>query len=78
MCVIAYACVCVCVRACMWACVRACVLLSDGAAAVVLASRQKAKELGLTVIAVVAGFADGAQVSLSVLFIFLFFTRMIV
>ena len=72
MCVIAYACVCVCVRACMWACVRACVLLSDGAAAVVLASRQKAKELGLTVIAVVAGFADGAQVSLSVLFIFYF------
>lgn len=35
--------------------------LSDGAAALILTSRQKAKTLGLTVLATISGFADAAQ-----------------
>lgn len=40
---------------------------SDGAAAIVLVSGTKAKELGLKVIARIRGYADAAQVRLKLL-----------
>lgn len=40
---------------------------SDGAAAIVLVSGAKAKELGLKVIAKIRGYADAAQVHLKLL-----------
>lgn len=39
------------------------ILCSDGAAAIVLMSVSKARELGLTPLAVIRGMADAAQVS---------------
>jgi acetyl-CoA C-acetyltransferase len=40
-------------------------VLSDGAAAIVLVSGEKAKNLGLRVIARIRGYADAAQVALA-------------
>jgi len=37
-------------------------LISDGAAALVLVSEQKAQELGMQVLARIKGYADAAQV----------------
>lgn len=40
-------------------------MYSDGAAAIVLVSGEKAKNLGLQVIARIRGYADAAQVNLA-------------
>lgn len=50
---------------------------SDGAAAIVLVSGAKAKELGLQVIAKIRGYADAAQVEHLMPFIYLFFETFI-